>query len=248
MFSALLFSPCDANVHAFRISNLPLTVLQVLIWLLLTVDSPVEFCLEQLFQSLTCKGFPIDHGRLWSFALPCACAESTWTSWATSSFAVFSQMVWSCGLSCPDLTQHATTSESTKMASVPVGTPPQRSIVSSDTTLLPSHTSIHVTVSTSINTHHASTYSVQLWQQWSHPCLWLPSERSLASRPRSLRQPEDHWLDISRSDSLFSFHSEAGRRRLWSWSPLTLPVAALLVQQANNHWLRKLAHGRELYL
>lgn len=30
--------------------------------------------------------------------------------------------------------------------------------------------------------------------------------------------------------------------------PLSLPVAALMYQQANNHWLRKLAHGRELYL
>ena len=30
--------------------------------------------------------------------------------------------------------------------------------------------------------------------------------------------------------------------------PLSLPGAALLYQQANNHWLRKLAHGRELYL
>ena len=31
-------------------------------------------------------------------------------------------------------------------------------------------------------------------------------------------------------------------------NPLQLPVAALLYQQANNFWLRKLAHGRELYL
>ena len=30
--------------------------------------------------------------------------------------------------------------------------------------------------------------------------------------------------------------------------PLKLTVAALLYQQANNFWLRKLAHGRELYL
>ena len=30
--------------------------------------------------------------------------------------------------------------------------------------------------------------------------------------------------------------------------PLTLPAAALLYQQANNFWLRKLAHGREVYL
>ena len=30
--------------------------------------------------------------------------------------------------------------------------------------------------------------------------------------------------------------------------PLSLPVAALMYQQGNNHWLRKLAHGRELYL
>ena len=30
--------------------------------------------------------------------------------------------------------------------------------------------------------------------------------------------------------------------------PVALPVAALLYQQANNFWLRKLAHGREVYL
>ena len=30
--------------------------------------------------------------------------------------------------------------------------------------------------------------------------------------------------------------------------PLSLPVAALMYQQANNHWLRKLAHGREVKL
>ena len=30
--------------------------------------------------------------------------------------------------------------------------------------------------------------------------------------------------------------------------PLKLPVAALLYQQANNFWLRKLAHGREVFL
>ena len=30
--------------------------------------------------------------------------------------------------------------------------------------------------------------------------------------------------------------------------PLALPLAALLYRQANNHWLRNLAHGREMYL
>ena len=30
--------------------------------------------------------------------------------------------------------------------------------------------------------------------------------------------------------------------------PLSLPVAALLYRPANNHWLRKLAHGCEVYL
>ena len=30
--------------------------------------------------------------------------------------------------------------------------------------------------------------------------------------------------------------------------PLSLPVAALMYQKANNHWLRKVAHGRETYL
>ena len=30
--------------------------------------------------------------------------------------------------------------------------------------------------------------------------------------------------------------------------PLSLPLAALLYQQANNHWLRKLASGRDMYL
>ena len=30
--------------------------------------------------------------------------------------------------------------------------------------------------------------------------------------------------------------------------PLALPLAALLYQQANNHWLRKVAQGKELYV
>ena len=30
--------------------------------------------------------------------------------------------------------------------------------------------------------------------------------------------------------------------------PLSLPLVALLYQQANNHWIRKLASGREMYL
>ena len=30
--------------------------------------------------------------------------------------------------------------------------------------------------------------------------------------------------------------------------PLSLPVTALMYQHTNNHWLRKLAHGREIYL
>ena len=30
--------------------------------------------------------------------------------------------------------------------------------------------------------------------------------------------------------------------------PLSLPLAALMYQQTNNFWLRKLAHGREVYL
>ena len=30
--------------------------------------------------------------------------------------------------------------------------------------------------------------------------------------------------------------------------PLSLPVIALMYQHTNNHWLRKLAHGREIYL
>jgi hypothetical protein len=30
--------------------------------------------------------------------------------------------------------------------------------------------------------------------------------------------------------------------------PLSLPLAALLHQQANNFWLRKLAHGREVFI
>ena len=30
--------------------------------------------------------------------------------------------------------------------------------------------------------------------------------------------------------------------------PLSLPLAALLYQQANNHWIRKLASGREMYV
>ena len=31
------------------------------------------------------------------------------------------------------------------------------------------------------------------------------------------------------------------------WDPLSLPLAASLYQQANHHWIRKLASGREMY-
>jgi hypothetical protein len=30
--------------------------------------------------------------------------------------------------------------------------------------------------------------------------------------------------------------------------PLHFPLAAMMYQQASNFWLRKLAHGREVYL
>eukprot|EP00435_Cladocopium_sp_Y103_P012158 s3094_g3.t1 len=47
-----------------------------------------------------------------------------------------------------------------------------------------------------------------------------------------------------------SMRINTGRQKLdiEGCDPLALPVAALLYQQADNFWLRKLAHGRELYL
>eukprot|EP00435_Cladocopium_sp_Y103_P038150 s1430_g10.t1 len=50
---------------------------------------------------------------------------------------------------------------------------------------------------------------------------------------------------VSTSDSSFCLSYSSGSTRC---DPLALPVAALLYQQADNFWLRKLAHGRELYL
>eukprot|EP00435_Cladocopium_sp_Y103_P027403 s4608_g6.t1 len=56
--------------------------------------------------------------------------------------------------------------------------------------------------------------------------------------------PRAHGALSSTSMSTYSVPSHAMLR----CDPLALPVAALLYQQADNFWLRKLAHGRELYL
>ena len=54
--------------------------------------------------------------------------------------------------------------------------------------------------------------------------------------------------------SMDSLHAPSGRRLslqkldIEGCDPLSLPLAALLYQQANNHWMRKLASGREIYI
>ena len=75
-------------------------------------------------------------------------------------------------------------------------------------------------------------YGFDLNEQWQQNKDHYDNQKfNGLTLPRSIRQSAfSQKLDIEGCD------------------PLTLPVAALLYQQANNHWLRKLAHGRELFL
>ena len=76
------------------------------------------------------------------------------------------------------------------------------------------------------------TYGFDLNPHWQEDKDHYDNQKINGSTfPRSIRQSAfTQKLDIEGCD------------------PLKLPVAALLYQQANNFWLRKLAHGRELYL
>ena len=80
---------------------------------------------------------------------------------------------------------------------------------------------------------------------WWQPHLWLWSQSSLARGQRPLRQSEDQRPDFPRCIRQSAFTQKLD---IEGCDPLKLPVAALLYQQANNFWLRKLAHGREVYL
>ena len=82
------------------------------------------------------------------------------------------------------------------------------------------------------NTEEARTYGFDLNPQWQEDKDHYDNQKiNGLTFPRTIRQSAySQKLDIEGCD------------------PLQLPVAALLYQQANNFWLRKLAHGRELFL
>ena len=75
-------------------------------------------------------------------------------------------------------------------------------------------------------------YGFDLNEQWQQDAEFYDNQKiSGLTFPRAIRSSAfTTQLDIEGCD------------------PLKLPVAALLYQQHNNHWLRKLAWGRELYL
>ena len=81
-------------------------------------------------------------------------------------------------------------------------------------------------------TDDTRTYGFDLNPQWQQDKDQYDNQKTNGlTFPRTIRQSAfSQKLDIEGCD------------------PLQLPVAALLYQQANNFWLRKLAHGRELYL
>ena len=81
-------------------------------------------------------------------------------------------------------------------------------------------------------TDEARTYGFDLNPQWQEDKDHYDNQKiNGLTFPRTIRQSAfSQKLDIEGCD------------------PLQLPVAALLYQQANNFWLRKLAHGRELFL
>ena len=81
-------------------------------------------------------------------------------------------------------------------------------------------------------TDEARTYGFDLNPQWQEDKEHYDNQKiNGLTFPRTIRQSAfSQKLDIEGCD------------------PLQLPVAALLYQQANNFWLRKLAHGRELFL
>ena len=81
-------------------------------------------------------------------------------------------------------------------------------------------------------TDDARTYGFDLNPQWQEDKEHYDNQKiNGLTFPRTIRQSAfSQKLDIEGCD------------------PLQLPVAALLYQQANNFWLRKLAHGRELFL
>ena len=108
--------------------------------------------------------------------------------------------------------------------------------MSTNTTVLSRHT-FSSFVSASSIWDSSINLTKRPWVSWSHPHLWVWSQPSLArgqgplTFPRTIRQSAfTQKLDIEGCD------------------PLSLPLAALLYQQANNFWLRKLAHGREVYM
>ena len=175
-------------------------------------------------------------------------------------------LVCSYGLSCPNIKFHAAPSDHPQMARHSVGT----LWVVSTSDGFSTYASLRLDQCSSFST--ISTAGASSTKHSCHTIFDLPSDTALsihtqhahqsipiqltvrsqtsstldrlARRQRPLRQPEDQRLDPSTHHSFIC----CLRLEIEGCDPLALPLAALLYQQANNHWLRKLAHGREMYL
>ena len=106
-------------------------------------------------------------------------------------------------------------------------TPPQRNSPSHHSSGSPSGSTLGSASIPTCSTH-ARIYTFDLNEHWSLSGCQKINGLTL---PKTIRSSAfSQKLDIEGCD------------------PLSLPLAALLYQQANNHWIRKLASGREMYV
>ena len=181
-------------------------------------------------------------------------------------------MVWPYGLRSPVLISHAMTSERTEVATVPAGTL-WDGTYDSKSSISSTELDYASTVSTN-STVHASTTHVPCLSSLHHLLNLVPFHHLNPNATIPRRSPSssgtteasrvcgfglnENWqgdwehYDNQKVNGLTfprMIRSSAFTQKLdiEGCDPLALPVAALLYQQANNHWLRKLAHGREIY-
>ena len=180
-------------------------------------------------------------------------------------------MVWPYGLRSPVLISHAMTSERTEVATVPAGTL-WDGTYDSKSSISSTELDYASTVSTN-STVHASTTHVPCLSSLHHLLKLVPFHHLNPNATIPRRSPSssgtteasrvcgfglnENWqgnwehYDNQKVNGLTfprMIRSSAFTQKLdiEGCDPLALPVAALN-QQANNHWLRKLAHGREIY-
>ena len=186
-------------------------------------------------------------------------------------------MVWTYEFSCPALTKHAKTSESTILGGHSLGTLHDGTYV--DTTCPTNQLGIVTTVSTHSTKRSSTTYLAIPTTSWRSTNTTMLTYNAVdlsisttTNTPQSDQAPKTdnneatriygfdlspHWQEdrdhydnqkISGLTLPRSIRQSAFTQKLdiEGCDPLSLPLAALMTQQAKSHWLRKLAHGREV--